>query len=759
MPAMPYIQPLPEWITEELKSRSSDQARLIKTRPFVILTSPAVVTDTKHSNETIILEDYSGKYYGCVLSNTTDVSKLYQTGNTIIGYDLNGKAIEVSGERDRKISVPLIIDLQIEDGGENAVLKTAKLNIKVFSLKQLEMFEMFFLRPGMQLVLEYGNNSDLTTKNIDIQNKMFPKTSWKAFVKEFVERYSPIDSKWADNKKKYIDRLKETKGNYDVWTGKVQGYSFSVDTDGTYNVNLEISAGNELASQLLSQTPKEEGKKTAKVVKGDVKSYVAKLAEDIDPQLLNTFKDVDKWKNEFFNWGIENKRAEDNTTSKTPYISLRLILEIINALNLSNNIIWGSYTVKDKKIDVLPVSATKHIMSSNENIIFPGTLPDIVEEDGIIKVGFVPIEDKKTKKKTFQVSPGKKSEINGYSFLLDDSGAKIKNFKLPTDNTEIELPPYTGNLLNVFINYDSFVSFKKNAVQNSDVLFSILNLIQMNMYGFCYLELASPDSSPNPNVGLTIIDRKLPRPFTNQQKIAAHRFPIGPNNSIVHTFSFDFQMDDLMAGQTLYSTKLEVSEAENKEIASQQSDNIRYPTSLATSANMAYFKNGDGLHSINPVEVKIQKQLHKKKLEDEAKENKDKKPPSPKEVAEQKAAKDKEKTTKVSQAKDTLKANFVRFKFNDTDKETHNLIYQDPGLLKYYLVKDPDPDSVLVSGVDVTIAIDGMAGFATADYFLIDGVPEVYNQNGVFQITSIQQGINNDGWLTTITAGWMRKQI
>ena len=757
---MPYIQPLPEWITTELKSRASDQARLIKTRPFVILSSPAVVTKTKHSNDTIVREEYSGDYFGCVLSNTTDVSKLYQTGNSIIGYDLNGKPIAVEGETNRKISVPLIIDLQIEDGGENAVLKTAKLNIKVFSLKQLEMFEMFFLRPGMQLVLEYGNNSDLTSKNTDIQTKMFPKTSWEVFVKEFVERYSPIDSKWADNKDKYITRLRETKGNYDVWTGKVQGYSFSVDTDGTYNVSLEISAGNELASQLLSQTPKEEGKKTAKVVKGNYKSYIAKLAEDIDIKLEETFKDDNKWKNEFFNWGIESKTAEDNTISKTPYISVRLILAIINALNLSNNIIAGSYTDEyDNRIDVLPVAATKYIMSSNENIIFPGTLPDIIEQDGKIKVGFVPVTDKKTKKTAFEVSKGNASKINGYSFLLDESGRNVYDFKLPTDNSKIQLPPYTGNLLNIFINYDTFVNFKNNAVQNSDLLFSILNLIQMNMYGFCYLELATCDSSSNSNQGLTIIDRKLPKPFTNQQKIDAYRFPIGTNNSIVHTFSFDFQMDDLMAGQTLYSTKLGISDSEDNKFTSQQSDNIRYPITVATSANMEYFKNADGLHSINPVEVKIQKQLHRKKLAEEAKAAQEKKPPPPKEELQKQLDEKKEKAAKKLQAQDTLKTNFVRFRLDDKDKQTHNLIYQDPGLLKYYLTKDPDPDSVLVSGADVTIAIDGMSGFATADYFLIDGVPEIYNENGVFQITSIQQGINNEGWLTTITAGWMRKQI
>jgi len=748
MPGIPYIQPIPKWIEEELESRANDKARMIKTTPFIILTSPAIVTNVKHTNRKIVDENYTSNYRGCVLSNTTDVSKLYQTGNSIIGYDLNGKAIEVSGETNRKLSVPLIVDLQIEDGGENAALKTAKLNIKVFSLKQLEMFELFFLRPGMQLVLEYGNNSDLVGKNIDIKNKMFPKANWEEFANEFVNVYSPLDSKWADNKKKYLSKLKDTKGNYDVWTGKVQGYSFSVDTDGTYNVSLEISAGNELASQLLSQASKPEGKKTAKVVKDDYTSYIAKLAEDIDKELLKTLIDADKWKNEFFNWGIENKKTEDNAVSKTPYISVKLALKIINSLNYSSNIIFG----KIGDVDVIPVTSTKYMMSSNENVIFPGQLPNIIiTEKGEIQVEFKPIPDTKDpKKQTFQVKQGNNSPINGKSFNLDESGINIKNFKLPTDNTEITLPQYVGNLLNVFINYDTFVGFKKNSIKNSDLLFKMLELIQMSMYGYSYLELATCDSSQGPNTGLTIIDRKLARKVNSVLK--PYRFKIGPTNSIIQTFSFDFQMDDLMAGQTLYSSQLTITDATNKEFSNKQGDNQRYPETLATSANMEYFKNADGLYSINPIEVRIQKQIIDKKIKDSEGTNQNNTPLT----KEQKLEQDKELATKKIEANQTRKTNYIRFKI---DKEHHNLIYTDEALLKYYLVKEPEPDTVLVSGIDVTIAIDGMSGFATGDYFHIDGVPEVYNENGYFQITSIQQGINSDGWLTTITAGWLRKQI
>jgi hypothetical protein len=99
-----------------------------------------------------------------------------------------------------------------------------------------------------------------------------------------------------------------------------------------------------------------------------------------------------------------------------------LILEILNTLHLSPNIVYGS--VGNTK--VLPVSATKFMMSSNENIIFPGTLPKVtVDLDGSIKVGFDKIKDPKTNKPTFKVSTGRESKINGYSFLLDESGNNI----------------------------------------------------------------------------------------------------------------------------------------------------------------------------------------------------------------------------------------------------------------------------------------------------------------------------------------------
>jgi hypothetical protein len=52
------------------------------------------------------------------------------------------------------------------------------------------------------------------------------------------------------------------------------------------------------------------------------------------------------------------------------------------------------------------------------------------------------------------------------------------------------------------------------------------------------------------------------------------------------------------------------------------------------------------------------------------------------------------------------------------------------------------------------LAIDGIAGLRCGEFFHIDGIPEIYNINGYFQIQNVKQGISSAGWQTTIEAGF-----
>ena len=89
------------------------------------------------------------------------------------------------------------------------------------------------------------------------------------------------------------------------------------------------------------------------------------------------------------------------------------------------------------------------------------------------------------------------------------------------------------------------------------------------------------------------------------------------------------------------------------------------------------------------------------------------------------------------------------------------LIYKDADLI-YDAVNgivgdskgNPNTKKSTLSPIDVSITIDGFSGFSPGQYFKIDGIPEIYNQMGVFQITNIKHDIDTTGWNTTIEAGF-----
>ena len=175
----PFIKPFDDWVVKKLKKRENNPFKLSMVNPFVILTSPAIVTnatdliDGKMKGETIksIIEGGSSSstlYNGCIISNETNPMKIYTTGETIVGYDFNGTAIKVVGETNRRVPKPSIESLEVNTDGANNTLKTANLKIKVFTLKQLEMFELFFLRPSMHLLVEFGSNESLIFDNNNV---------------------------------------------------------------------------------------------------------------------------------------------------------------------------------------------------------------------------------------------------------------------------------------------------------------------------------------------------------------------------------------------------------------------------------------------------------------------------------------------------------------------------------------------------------------------------------------------------------------
>ncbi|NBU82771.1 MAG: hypothetical protein EBS55_14105, partial [Flavobacteriaceae bacterium] len=293
----PFVKPLEEWAVKKLKEREADRNYISTLSPFAIMSSGAIVLKNKTSEqikELFATQKYgtdSTTYKGCVITNTTDVSKLYQTGKTIVGYDLNGKEIVVEGETNRRVSTPIIQSIEIDTDGGNNTLKTAQVKVTVFTLKQLEMFELFFLRPSMSVVLEYGWGTGVRnpSKAAKIEKYLFAKKLFDDYKKAYVDLFT-LDS----TKGKYIKILEETEGEYDFMVGRVTSFNYSPTESGTYDVTIEVSSGNELQLWPALKSAKDSVltlKKNDKKITS-YQSFIEKIAADFGRNdFIKLFKD------------------------------------------------------------------------------------------------------------------------------------------------------------------------------------------------------------------------------------------------------------------------------------------------------------------------------------------------------------------------------------------------------------------------------------------------------------------------------------
>ena len=735
----PYLAPLKPGIVKKLRERENDISYVNSLMPFIMLSSANVVTDITIPYEEIVKnQDYQGAFQGCVVANTTDIKNLYQTGNTIIGYDLNGKPIEVKGEKNRRISTPIITSMELDTDGNNNTLKTAQLQIKVFSLKQLEMFELFFLRPATKVVVEWGWNTDIKNKSNKyiIGSKLFAKKKFTDYVDAYMKIFSHTNNAYREARLAYLKTIEETNYEYDYMAGNVTTYTFSPQEDGTYDIMLEVSAGNELQlwMPVKQAKPAAKGSKTSddSNVTG-FQSWVNKIAADMnEPPLAEKINETEDGK-EFFNWGVINEKQEDTKFSKDPYVSFRLIMKIINNIQVykqSEKILDAAYTLDGN--DIIPINSSPNIISTTLDFILPGQLPDI-------KVGTGDNEKNKiiiVKNKFVDVP------INGYSFNISNAKESTNINLTSKSNTSetVSVSSNIGNLLNVFVRWDTFVQFYSQAYTQADIINNLTALINDNMFGLCALEIGKPDDNPNASSTNTIIDRKLsttvpkPLPPPNER----YRFKIGAKDSIVKEFSFDMALDVLAQSQALYSTQLAI-------------DNIQKDKTEDTETNASRtYKDAinyrtptpDGYYSINALEIKL------------IKESDDWNPKLTQSGSVTNIVDKGDGENEITNMNEVLSQNFVKFKSSkDSKTSANNLIYTDAGLIQS-TIGNPPKGTTALTFLEITFAIDGIAGLSAGEYFLIDGVPEMYNQNGYFTITNVKHGLDENGWKTTIVAGY-----
>jgi hypothetical protein len=766
----PFIKPLDKWMEDKLKGREQNQKIVALANPFVILSSTAIATNdsVKTENGQVdgnkikeILDGKSSKtiYKGCIISNQIEKSKVYSTGASIIGYDFTGKPIEVLGETNRRLPQPMITSMEVNTDGANNSLKTASLKIKIFTLKQLEMFELFYLRPSMHLLVEFGSNEAILTKKLTtLDNLITSKKSWDDFLKDYNTNFSGK----IDARKNYIDRIKDADGSYDYVAGMVTDFKFTISDDLTYDVELEISSANTMM-MWLPNTPSKSDSKTAQqnIIFDKFGSWTTKLQADLDINLSADLQNETKWKNEFFNWQMIALKQDDTKASLNAYLSVRYMLNLANdqlALETSTSTISLEEFFEDsgKTKPIIPINTISSgiIISYSSDIIIPGKMPEfgVTEKKNKIII-------KKTKDEKVEPVLNK---INNYSFNLESTaGIYDKNGNIIESTKEQQY----GNLLNIFVKYDTFVNMWKKSTHRADFYNQLISLINENLYGKCKLTMGLATAAGTQS-SYTILDSQLTNNQFDDDKFKnLYRFKVGVSGSIVRGFEFNFELSNLAQGQAAFSSISMIDSVLNpkdevpKLVVADTStcEGTKYsftPTGYA-KFDMSVFTNADKFMSVDRGAVDIT-------LESVATNLKKKQALEDAGLAPTVKKKEGDATTEDKNEEESLNSKSVKFKFNPTNtKETpKTLIYTDKGFLVNNLLPKDEQQKKTTSALtflEITIILDGTSGINCGEVFKIDGVPEVYNMNGFFQVTNVKHQIENEGWKTVVEAGYRVK--
>ena len=758
----PFLAPVKEWVVKVLKEREystepkditspktiNNNFNSVLKMPWAVLTSGARVTQVSglkgmdaEARGAKLAELYKNKdsntkdFLGCIIRNDLDSNAKYQKEESYIGVDFAGKKIKAVGESNKRISCPIIENIEIDTDGANNTLKIARVNLRCFSLKQFEMFELFFCRPGMNVLVEFGDNTldtyrfkdkkpaNTYSNSAEVSSLLFPKNDYQGFIDKFSSYYRFTNTSF----KLFQQHVEKSLGSYDFVAGKVTDYNFGIEADGTYNVMVEISQGNQMSLAI----PVNIGNTTAAVgTAGTPKvptfdQWIGQLVADLNISKDSLSASEADWKNEFFNWDKVSDTKKDETASMERYVSLRFILKKLMNYSLHETgyekdtfkFEIPTYDVGGSQKEYIPIRSHKNIISSNTEILYPN------KEMVTFRA---PINDSKVKEgDTIQVSTKTiNCSINGYSvnegLTIKDTNGNIINPK--TDDS------CCGNALNIFINYKTLVQAWKSAYTRMEFLGAILDAINKNSYGKFRLVRANHAEG----VSASIVD------YTGQSDVKIneeiYRFNVNTINSNVIDFSFNFELSNLVAGRTVFNAQrflvnaLKDLKKEDKEL-----DIIPLPDSVFQSFDNSMMSNADGFFSLNMIDLKA---LEANFTESAKKESvpADEEEPKPNEAP---------------NYTDIIDSKSIKFKFKDGIKV---LIFTDADTIKKKISAPKSDIKSTLSPIEITLTLDGINGFNCGEYFRINGVPEIYNQIGVFQITNTKHSIAPEGWKTTLEA-------
>lgn len=150
------------------------------------------------------------------------------------------------------VPMPSIESADISFYNRGALAK-ASVKIKVYSLEQLQIFDVLYFRIGYTMLLEWGHNIWVDTNKFN-QNDPFPLSQRTEFATKPFELFF----KEGTTQKNIIDAIKDQRKkdsyNYDGMLGKVTNFTWKFNDDGSYDIDLNLIGMGDIVETLKINT-------------------------------------------------------------------------------------------------------------------------------------------------------------------------------------------------------------------------------------------------------------------------------------------------------------------------------------------------------------------------------------------------------------------------------------------------------------------------------------------------------------------------
>ena len=406
----------------------------------------------------------------------TDVS------NGIIGVSWDGKAVGGGADRGYR-PMPLITGFDSQEG-KDQISREGNLQIKCFSLYQLEVLQKYFMEPGYSLCVEWGWNSSGAGKNL-----INSKGGVEGILKEATDANLDTDTLH----KKRVSSL----GDYDTYLGFIVGCSIKSEGE-NFILDIKMKGSPSLPTFMQSQTKIQKTDDKGKIIEpesvepyGDnelkeggtnvtarrfkkmfnnlpahrqLKQVKALLSsarfydfvgfDEVVQKQIDDFHDGGEWYKigdggeEVEVEGVDVKK--DGLISDKKFIRMEFLIKILNANGALESIKMGNKEITFQiNIDNTVIGAFPKIFSTDSNkLIIPGEIPDF---------STYYLSTAKIK----QGDDGKLEGVKTADAIDTSADFDGKSFTESRDLNELGLKEkarYWGLLKHLYVNFDVFKS-------------------------------------------------------------------------------------------------------------------------------------------------------------------------------------------------------------------------------------------------------------------------------------------------------------